>query len=248
MWLDYLIDFASDPLKVSVALAGWSLAASALLWARRAQDPNRKLRLLGLHIALLFFPLVFAALAWDCGMLMAECLPMSSAALLPLAFGLLFWSGYRALPWAYRWAHRRHRIEDPRLVGFAERSARRLGVPTPRLHYLDTAHPTAHTFTGRRPFVFLSVGLLDILDRRETEAVLLHELGHIRDRASLRGYASRLLPWTAPALAFGGGRGPEEDRADLVAVELQGTRRHLETARAKVRGALREFQAHPMSI
>ena len=241
MWLDYLADLATNPLKISVAAAGWSAAAAVLLWARRTVNPNRKLRLLGLHLALVFFPLVFAALTWECGMLMAECLPMASILLLPLAFALLFTAGYSVLPRTYRWVHRHHRIDDPELTRFVRENAMRLGIRTPDLYYLDTARPTAHTFTGARPFIFVSVGLLDLLDRKETEAVLLHELGHIRDRSSLRTFVSRLLPWTAPALAFGDETDPEEERADRIAAELQGTGSHIESAKSKVRGALLGF-------
>lgn len=243
MWFDYLTDFAASPLKVSVAAAGWSLAIVVLSLARRTANPNWKLRFLGLHLALLFLPPVFAALTWDCGMFMLACLPMGSIALLPLAFTLAFVSGYTALPWAYRWAHRRHRLDDPELARFVEENTRRLGVRPPDLYYLDTARPTAHTFTGHRPFIFVSVGLLDILDRKEMEAVLLHELGHIRDRSSLRAFASRLLPWTAPVLSFADSTwlSVEEKRADQVATEFQSTEHYIQSARLKTSQALAEL-------
>lgn len=243
MWFDYFVDLATNPLKISVAAAGWSTSVAVLLWARRTANPNRKLRLLGLHLALVFFPLVFAALTWECGMFMAECLPMLSIPLLPLAFGLLFTAGYMALPRAYRWVHRHHCVDDPGLARFVQENAVRLNIRTPNLYYLDTARPTAHTFTGSHPSVFVSVGLLELLDRKEIEAVLLHELSHIRNHSSLRAFVARLLPWTAPALAFGDETDPEEERADRVAGEMQGTVRYIESAKSKVRRALLEFDS-----
>lgn len=71
---------------------------------------------------------------------------------------------------------------DHLLVGMVHRQARAAGVPRPRLAIIDDGMPNAFTF-GHFPGdarVFISRGLLERLDERELEAVVAHELGHVR--------------------------------------------------------------------
>jgi len=71
---------------------------------------------------------------------------------------------------------------DHPLVRIVERQAQAAGVPMPRLAVVDDGMPNAFTF-GHVPGdarVFVTRGLLERLDERELEAVVAHELGHIR--------------------------------------------------------------------
>ncbi|MCI4345525.1 MAG: M48 family metalloprotease [Thermoplasmata archaeon] len=94
---------------------------------------------------------------------------------------------------------------------------------------------SARSLPRRREVIVLSSRLLRVLDPQEMEAVVAHELGHVRDLDSryltyLRTLA-RLLRWD-PVLATVAGRltRREEFAADLAAVELTG--RPLALARA----------------
>jgi heat shock protein HtpX len=90
------------------------------------------------------------------------------------------------------------------------------GMPTPRVYLVDQPQPNAFA-TGRNPenaAVAATTGLLDTLDRDEVEAVMAHELGHIRNRdtlvmtltATLAGAISMIGNF---ALFAGGGRDGE---------------------------------------
>jgi heat shock protein HtpX len=75
----------------------------------------------------------------------------------------------------------------PMFVGLVETLAARAGVPMPRVYLVDSPHPNAFA-TGRDPAhaaVAATTGLLAVLDRDEVEAVMAHELGHIRNRDTL---------------------------------------------------------------
>lgn len=61
----------------------------------------------------------------------------------------------------------------------ADRLADRLGTSRPRLLLCASDRPLALTFGLLRPTVLLSTWMVDHLDRRELEAVLAHELGHV---------------------------------------------------------------------
>ena len=75
----------------------------------------------------------------------------------------------------------------PKFVGIVRDLAMRAGLPMPKVYIIDSLHPNAFA-TGRDPehaAVAATTGLLAILDREEVEAVMAHELGHIRNRDTL---------------------------------------------------------------
>jgi heat shock protein HtpX len=65
--------------------------------------------------------------------------------------------------------------------------ARKAGLPMPRVCLVDSPNPNAFA-TGRNPdhaAVAATTGLLSMLSREEVEAVMAHELGHVRNRDTL---------------------------------------------------------------
>ncbi|HHT28593.1 MAG TPA: zinc metalloprotease HtpX [Firmicutes bacterium] len=74
--------------------------------------------------------------------------------------------------------------EEPQLHAVVERLAAMAGLPTPRIAVMDTDVPNAYA-TGRSPrhaVVAVTRGLMQRLDWPEIEAVLAHELAHIKNR------------------------------------------------------------------
>ena len=90
-----------------------------------------------------------------------------------------------------------------------------MSLPMPKVYIIETQTPNAFA-TGRNPqhsAVALTVGILNILDRKELRGVIAHELSHIKNRDTLICFMSatiagaiftlaRLAQWT---LLFGGG-------------------------------------------
>lgn len=73
--------------------------------------------------------------------------------------------------------------DNPRLYRIVENLAITTGMPTPRVYVIDDPAPNAFA-TGRDPkhaIVAATSGLLDIMDDRELEAVLAHEMGHVQN-------------------------------------------------------------------
>ena len=73
---------------------------------------------------------------------------------------------------------------EPELHATLSRLAAQVDAPTPALAVSETRVPNAFT-VGRRPdeaTVVVTRGLLDALDEREREAVLAHELAHVKNR------------------------------------------------------------------
>lgn len=57
-----------------------------------------------------------------------------------------------------------------------------LDIPPPDLYVKQNPSPNAYTlaFMGRKPFIVVHTGLLDLMDEKEVMSVLGHELGHLK--------------------------------------------------------------------
>lgn len=110
--------------------------------------------------------------------------------------------------------------EEPKLHAMIERLSAAADLPKPKVAMMETHVPNAFA-TGRSPknsIVAVTRGLMSRLDDRELEAVLAHELSHIKHRdvmvitwASLiviaSGYLMQMLFWMSLFGGFGGGYG-----------------------------------------
>ena len=73
--------------------------------------------------------------------------------------------------------------DNPRLFRIVENLAITLGIPTPKVYIIQDAAPNAFA-TGRDPkhaIVAATTGILEIMDDRELEAVMAHEMGHVQN-------------------------------------------------------------------
>ena len=71
-----------------------------------------------------------------------------------------------------------------RVYPMTQRLCERMGIPVPRLWVIPEQSPNAFA-TGRNPShssVAFTAGLLELMNEREVEGVLAHELGHIKNR------------------------------------------------------------------
>ncbi len=73
--------------------------------------------------------------------------------------------------------------DNPRLYRVVENLAITTGMPTPKVYIIDDPAPNAFA-TGRDPkhaLVAATTGILEIMDDRELEAVMAHEMGHVQN-------------------------------------------------------------------
>lgn len=73
--------------------------------------------------------------------------------------------------------------DNPRLYRIVENLSIATGMPTPKVYVIDDPAPNAFA-TGRDPrhaIVAATTGLMDIMDDKELEGVMAHELGHVKN-------------------------------------------------------------------
>lgn len=73
--------------------------------------------------------------------------------------------------------------DNPRLYRIVENLAITIGIPTPKVYIINDPAPNAFA-TGRDPkhaIVAATTGILDVMDDRELEAVMAHEMGHVQN-------------------------------------------------------------------
>ena len=73
--------------------------------------------------------------------------------------------------------------DNPRLYRIVENLSITNGMPMPKVYVMDDPAPNAFA-TGRNPqhaVVAATTGLMDIMDDRELEAVMAHEMGHVKN-------------------------------------------------------------------
>ena len=108
-----------------------------------------------------------------------------------LLFGLIgvvfnfvsYWFSDRIALMAHR-AQPVTREEAPEFYEMVERLTRKAGMPMPKLYVIPSMTPNAFA-TGRNPAhaaVAVTQGIVQLLDKRELEGVLAHELSHVRNR------------------------------------------------------------------
>ena len=97
--------------------------------------------------------------------------------------------------------------EDPMLRSTTDRIAAQLGITSPKLQLIDDTFPRAFV-VGRGPrssTLAVSAGLLTALPMPEVEAVIAHELAHVRSRDVLTQTYAVLLSTTLLELTRIGG-------------------------------------------
>ncbi len=75
------------------------------------------------------------------------------------------------------------KADNPRLYRIVENLSITTGTPMPKVYIVDDPAPNAFA-TGRDPqhaVVAATTGILELLDDRELEGVMAHELGHVRN-------------------------------------------------------------------
>jgi len=119
--------------------------------------------------------------------------------------------------------------DNPRLYRTVENLSITLGMPMPKVYIMDDPAPNAFA-TGRDPkhaIVAATTGLLEIMDDRELQTVMAHEMGHVQNydiRVSMIAFglvsAIAVLSDIALRTIFYGGRNNRDTHPAVIVVGL----------------------------
>ncbi len=227
--------FFYDPVKMFIAATS-IIAAATVFMLLRKNTVQIKWKVFGIyaHLSLLIFPIIFFALTMHCG---ADCnTPLTNMVLysLPLTMAFATFAGFVAIPVLF--LRTGHEIRIGFISSFVKSQSKRMNIKTPKIYVARTGKSVAFSFRSMFSAIFVSKKLLSILNRKELEAVLLHELAHISSKSSVFKVSAFLMNFSPLSIfnSFGSDLTLEEKKADEFVIKMQKTNRHLLSAKRKM--------------
>ncbi len=225
-----------------VLLSSWGISLILLLGLRwkKNQSVKQKLVLMYGHLFALLFPFVWFVFYEGCEQLLSGCRGFLKAFGLVLLTAVLSGIGVSLLsPFLFLrgYIQSSRLFPQTHLARFARKKSMLLKLRLPKVYFVDSEKPFAFSWYYRKPAIFVSIGLVSLLSRKEAEAVVLHELYHLKSRSSIYKWSAQLVYLLSPVsklACFYKELNGEEHRADRFAVDLQKTSQHLVSAKRKV--------------
>jgi len=192
------------------------------------------------HLVTLIFPFVLLTTSTACSLTCSSCYTDLYALIglsLPTTLTLSTLAGFVLIPSLFVFSNKKNEIRSGNLVGFIRRYSKKLNIPAPKLYAVNKASPVAFSFRSFKSAIFLSVGLFDLLSRKEIESVILHELAHARQKSSIVKFSNHVLNVFSPVsmiARFNHDSSSEEKMADDFVVEVQRTARYILSAKKKL--------------
>ncbi len=237
-----------NPVNIGVLIISLLLSFFFYVLFKKTDKIKVKVTYLYSHIFLLFFPFLFSAFlakctssayscVFQCSTPLYICSPELLIYLVTAGVGVTFLLSFLLLPYLYTWTSRSKEVTEGIAHGLIQNYSSALGIRPPRIYALNDLTPRAYSITNIRPSIFVSVGLAELLTPKELEAVLLHELYHIRNKTSFWRFSTHVLKIFSPLSTFislDSSISKEEREADAFAIQQQGTEQHLHSAKEKI--------------
>lgn len=134
-------------------------------------------------LIMFFFAVIIGALGWIISNLYGQPSFLYLALVVGGVYALIQYFAASKIALAMNGAKEITKKDEPRLYRTVENLSIATGMPTPKIYLIDDPAPNAFA-TGRDPkhaVVAATTGLLDIMDDDELEAVMAHELGHVKN-------------------------------------------------------------------
>ncbi len=234
--------FFSNPINMVLTVGPLLVSAILLLVFKLSKGLSfkKKLGLIYAHIFTLVFPFVFYLLFKGCEQVMSSCSQADKTiSLLLITGGISLAIGLSVTPLLFIRRHMRNAVRDRNvnLNSCIKKYSAILGIKAPSIYLINDAKPLAFSVKYFKASVFLSIGLVELLSRKEVEAVLLHELAHIKNRSSMLKWSINLLKLVSPLARFTTFHHEltkEELKADSFAIQTQRSDKFIISAKSKI--------------
>ena len=245
---DLISNFSNSPFKLYLSMLSIIFAIATFLLIKRAQKNKFKILLIYLHIFFLILPPFMFAFSLGCDMnlldgIISHCAAKVTETIIYIGIGTIILSaliGYFIMPKFFS-SRKTIRLKDKRILDFVNEESKKLNIKTPKVYLIDDAKPDAFSYSTIGSSIFISVGMIELLNKKELEAVLLHELYHVKNRSSLYKFSTIMLKILSPLSRFTSINSyldHEEIEADNFAIEVQKTDRNILNAKKKVNSFL----------
>lgn len=222
-----------DKVLLSVFFLLLSLAS---LFALKKYDLRTKSKILLVysHLLFLFFPIFILTANTTCGVFCMSCynnMPALIMYAVPATAAATAATGFFFLP-ALLNTNGKRKLRNIHIRKLLKKYELHENV-----YSINDAKPLAFSFRGFKSAIFISIGMQEILGKKELEAVILHEIAHIRQHSSMLKLSGLIFRLFSPFYLLSGFHHEskkEEREADRFAAKMQGTAAHLKSARKKV--------------
>ncbi len=230
MSLETIANAVSSPIVMLIAVSSLLLAVITLaLWKK-----HNLLSLLYAHLFFAIIPFVITAVKIKCSpafqnSFISFCTMLFSKFVLyflPALIIATFILGYFVVPRFYLKNSQKHNSKQ------FQKACKKTKILAD-FFVIDRAKPEAYT-VGKN--VFMTVGMFEILNSKEREAVILHELNHVKSNSSWIKFNERLVRIFSPVAWFSSAKTVkiEEQKADNFAKKIQGSPKFVLSAKNKI--------------
>lgn len=156
---------------------------------------------------------------------------------LPATVAITIVGGFVIMPSYFILTNRKSRIRDREINKFVKKYSVLLNIKKPVLYAVDKSQPMAFSFRSIKSSIFMSTGMIEITNKKEKEAILLHELAHLKQRSSAMKFSANLMRIFSPLsiiARFHHDNGREESDADRFVIDIQGTDKYLKSTKRKI--------------
>ncbi len=237
-----------NPVNIGVLIISLLLSFFFYILFKKTDKIKVKVTYLYSHIFLLFFPFLFSAFlakctssayscVFECATPLYLCSPELLIYMVTAGISVTFLLSFLLLPYLYTWTSKSKEIKEGMAYNIIQDYSASLKIKRPRLYAINDLNPQAYSITNIRPSIFISVGLAELLNKKELEAVLLHELYHIKNKTSFWRFSTHVLKIFSPLSTFislDSSISKEEREADMFAMQRQGTEVYLKAAKEKI--------------
>lgn len=240
MKIGCIAEIPLDPSRLLLTAMSFSIALATFFIIKKFNlSAKSRVGLIYSHLIFLFFPFILFTTNAACG---AFCVQNCYnniynliAYSMPTTIATSSIAGFFVIPAMFVFSSKKE-MTNKNLVSFVKKYSRLMNIKTPKVYLIDKAKPIAFSFKNFSSAIFLSVGLLDILNKKEIEAIILHELHHIKSKSSLLKVSNlifRISPLSLIA-KFNSDTNEEEGKADRFAVLMQKTNKYITSAKRKL--------------
>lgn len=233
-------NFFYDPSKMAIVLVSFIVSLAALLFlVSKKERYSKRIGLVYVHLFFLIFPFLFYIFATGCEMFFSSCNATKSVLTiiaLVIITTIIATSIIAPILFFLKFSGKSYKVTEGWMYAFIIRNS--IGIKPPNLYVIDSGKPLAFALSKFRNSIFISVGLIEILTEKELEAVMLHEMAHINQDSSIVKYSTSLLRLFSPFAAFmsfDDKLDEEERKADGFASKMQGTCKHISSAKKKLK-------------